>query len=220
MPKLPIDYSRTLIYKIEHIENESLVYVGHTTNWDKRKGQHKYSSNNEKSKEYNRKLYQMIRNSGGWINFKMIEIMKYPCNDKREAEKREDELMKELQANMNTYNSYITEENRKDYLKEYRQVNKEKIKEKYTNNKEKFQEKRKQYNQKNKDHQKEYNKQYREENNEELKEYERTYYKKNKDKKKEYKRNYYEENKDKLKKEMKEHRIKKMEKLKSITKLE
>jgi hypothetical protein len=142
MPKLPIDYSRTLIYKIEHIENESLVYVGHTTNWDKRKGQHKYSSNNEKSKEYNRKLYQIIRNSGGWIKFKMIEIMKYPCNDKREAKKREDELTKEFQANMNTYNSYITEEKRKDYLKEYRQVNKEKIKENYTNNKEKYQEKK------------------------------------------------------------------------------
>ena len=83
----------------------------------------------------------MIRNSGGWINFKMIEIMKYPCNDKREAEKREDELMKELQANMDTYNRYITEEKRKKYLKEYRQVNKEKIKENYTNNKEKYQEK-------------------------------------------------------------------------------
>ena len=41
--------------------------------------------------------------------------MKYPCNDKREAEKREDELMKELQANMNTYYSYITEEKRKDF---------------------------------------------------------------------------------------------------------
>jgi len=142
MPKLPIDYSRTLIYKIEHIENESLVYVGHTTNWDKRKRKHKYSSNNKKSKKYNRKLYQMIRNSGGWINFKMIEIMKYPCNDKREAEKREDELMKELQSNMNTYNSYVTEEKRKDYLKEYRQVNKEKIKENYTNNKKKYQEKK------------------------------------------------------------------------------
>ena len=32
MPKLPIDYSKTLIYKIEHIKDENLLYVGHTTN--------------------------------------------------------------------------------------------------------------------------------------------------------------------------------------------
>ena len=32
MPKLPMDYSKTIIYKIEHIENDNLVYVGHTTN--------------------------------------------------------------------------------------------------------------------------------------------------------------------------------------------
>ena len=41
MPKTPIDYSKCCIYKIEHIENDNLVYVGHTTNWDKRKTAHK-----------------------------------------------------------------------------------------------------------------------------------------------------------------------------------
>jgi predicted GIY-YIG superfamily endonuclease len=41
MPKVPIDYKNTIIYKIEHIEDDNLVYVGHTTNWDRRKYQHK-----------------------------------------------------------------------------------------------------------------------------------------------------------------------------------
>ena len=36
MPRKPIDYSKTIIYKIEHIDDDSLVYVGYTTNWDKR----------------------------------------------------------------------------------------------------------------------------------------------------------------------------------------
>ena len=27
MPKTPIDYSKTIIYKIEHIEDDNLVYV-------------------------------------------------------------------------------------------------------------------------------------------------------------------------------------------------
>ena len=30
MPKIPIDYQNTIIYKIEHIEKEDLIYVGHT----------------------------------------------------------------------------------------------------------------------------------------------------------------------------------------------
>jgi len=41
MPKTAMDYSKCCIYKIEHIDDESLVYVGHTTNFDKRKAQHK-----------------------------------------------------------------------------------------------------------------------------------------------------------------------------------
>ena len=32
----------------------------------------------------------------------MIEIEKYPCKDKCEADRRENEVMKELKANMNT----------------------------------------------------------------------------------------------------------------------
>ena len=76
MPKLPMDYSKTIIYKIEHIENDYLVYVGHTTNWDKRKCKHKYNCYAEKNGHYNLKLYKMIRENGGWENFKMIEIEK------------------------------------------------------------------------------------------------------------------------------------------------
>ena len=88
MPKTAMDYSKCCIYKIEHIENESLVYVGHTTNFVKRKGQHKNSCKNENGKAFNLKLYQMIRDNGGFDMFKMIEVEKYPCKDKREAERR------------------------------------------------------------------------------------------------------------------------------------
>ena len=51
------------------------------------------------------KLYQMIRENGGWDMFRMIEIEKYPCNDRREAEKRENEVMKSLKASMNSIHS-------------------------------------------------------------------------------------------------------------------
>ena len=94
------------LYKIEHIEDDNLVYVGHTTCWDKRKCKHKSRCNNELDKSYNIKLYKMMQENGGWDMFRMIEIEKYVCKDKREAEKRENKIMKELKANMNSHNSF------------------------------------------------------------------------------------------------------------------
>jgi hypothetical protein len=140
MPKTAMDYSKCCIY---NIENESLVYVGHTTNFNKRKGEHKSSCMNENVRAFNFKLYQMIRCNGGWDCFKMIEVEKYPCKGKREAEKRENEIMKELRANMNAYKSFSTEEEKKAYNEEYYKTNKEYYKEYRENNKEKIKEKRK-----------------------------------------------------------------------------
>ena len=165
MPKTAMDYSKCCIY---NIENESLVYVGHTTNFNKRKGQHKSNSKNENNKKFNFKLYQMIRENGGFSMFKMIEVEKYPCKDKREAERRENEVMKELKANLNTRKSFLTEEERKEYRNEYHETNKEKIqeykKEYRETNKEKIQEYKKEYRETNKEYIKEHNKEYREDN--------------------------------------------------------
>ena len=129
MPKLPMDYSKCCIYKIEHIDDDTLVYVGHTTNFEKRKAQHKINCNYVNSGSYNLKVYQMIRENGGWDTFKMIEVEKYPCNDRREAERRENEVMKELKANMNTYSSFRT-------VEEMKEINNERCKEYNKNNKE------------------------------------------------------------------------------------
>jgi hypothetical protein len=164
MPKIAMNYSKCCIYKIEHIENESLVYVGHTTNFYKRKGEHKRICMNENVRAFNYKLYQMIRDNGGFDRFKMIEVEKYPCKDKREALRREDEIMKELKASMNTIKSFLTEEERKKYRNEYLETNKEKIQEYYETNKEKIQEYKKDYYETNKEKIKEKGKQYREDN--------------------------------------------------------
>ena len=156
MPKIPIDYSNCSIYKIEHIEDESLIYVGHTTNFKQRKAQHKQRCNNENNKEFNRKLYTMMRENGGFEMFKMIEIEKYKCNDRREADKRENEVMKELKATMNKIRSFVTEEEKKQYYEE----NKEKVKlhkkEYYEENKDKILKKKKEYREENKDKAKQY----------------------------------------------------------------
>jgi predicted GIY-YIG superfamily endonuclease len=123
MPKKPIDYSKTVVYKIQHIDNDALLYVGHTTNFTKRKSQHKSNCYNETSKEYHYKVYEMMRANGGWDCFNMIELEKYPCNDKREAERRENELMKNLKSNMNTHINFI--DDIIEYQKRYQQTHKD-----------------------------------------------------------------------------------------------
>ena len=135
MPKVPIDYSKCVIYKIEHINDDRLLYVGLTTNFEQRKGKHKSNCNMNSIKScYNNKLYRMMRENGGWEMFRMIEVEIYPCNDKYAAEKRECEIMKELKANMNTINCSIS---KKD-MKEERKKRKE-YKERVRNAKEKEQ---------------------------------------------------------------------------------
>jgi len=129
MPKKPIDCSKCCIFlKLEHINKDDLVYVGNTTNFTKRKNCHKSCCNNENKQS---KLYQMIRDNGGFEMFRMIEIEKYPCNDKREAEKRESEVMKEFKAELNSMIRYVSEEVKKkykdNYKKKYFEANKDKI---------------------------------------------------------------------------------------------
>ncbi len=45
MPLNEINYENTVIYKIQHIEKDELLYVGHTTDFTKRKYLHKVTCN-------------------------------------------------------------------------------------------------------------------------------------------------------------------------------
>ena len=75
MGRTKTDYSKTIIYKI--VCNDLNVrdkYVGSTTNFTNRKSNHKKCCSNETSRDYNYKVYQMIRLNGGWDNWNMIEI--------------------------------------------------------------------------------------------------------------------------------------------------
>jgi hypothetical protein len=51
MPRLPIDYSKTIIYKI--VCNDLSItgcYVGHSTDFTRRKQQNEFSCNDEKKR--------------------------------------------------------------------------------------------------------------------------------------------------------------------------
>lgn len=90
MPKIDIDYSNTIIYKIT-CTNTAIthVYLGHTTNFVQRKYAHKRSCINPKSVNYNLKLYEVIRENGGWNNWKMEIINFFECKHHYEARKKE-----------------------------------------------------------------------------------------------------------------------------------
>jgi len=103
MPKVVIDYSNTIIYKIT-CKNPAVkdLYVGHTTNFVQRKHAHKNTCSNEKSSKYNCKLYQAIRNNGGWNNWTMEIINFFNCKDHYDARKKEQEYFELLNATLNS----------------------------------------------------------------------------------------------------------------------
>lgn len=103
MPKVPVDYSKTCIYKLVHFDdlNDENIYIGHTINMVQRKHDHKCNCNNPNRKEHNYKKYQFIRENGGWDNWRMILVEKYPCNDVHEAIARERYWKKELKSTLN-----------------------------------------------------------------------------------------------------------------------
>ena len=104
MPKDIIDYSNTIIYKIYCTDSSVTdIYVGHTTNFIKRKYQHKTLCNNSSKL----KIYDVIRQNGGWNNWNMVEIAKYFCQDVTEARIREQEHYEMLKPSLNITNPII-----------------------------------------------------------------------------------------------------------------
>tara|TARA_R110000796_G_C14302875_1_gene405500 strand:- start:46 stop:549 length:504 start_codon:yes stop_codon:yes gene_type:complete len=131
-------YCKSIIYKICCLDtNIKEIYIGSTINFRCRKGVHKYDCRNNKQT----KLYNFIRDNGGWFNWTMIEIEKYNCNDKRELLKRENEVMNELSASLNCYQAHRTLEEKKLYQNTYNEIN---YKIHYQKNKEEYSEKSKQ----------------------------------------------------------------------------
>jgi hypothetical protein len=92
------NYLNTVIYKI-YCKSPDVndVYVGHSTNFKIRAQCHKYSS-----KKNILRLYQIIRKKGGWGNFIIEIIEKYPCENLTQALEREQYFYNLLQPTMNS----------------------------------------------------------------------------------------------------------------------
>ena len=175
------DYKNTEMYNICCRDIDiSDIYVGHTTNFYKRMNGHKSACNNRIDKKYNLYLYKFIRQTGGWDNWQMILIEKYPCNDKKEAESRERYWFEYLRPSLNKNRPTITRNESLEYKRNYNIQNKEKIIEYHQ-----------QYYNQNKDKLLEYSHDYYNQNKSIINEKRKIKYNDNINKKKEYFRNYY-----------------------------
>lgn len=141
------------IYKIYcNDENVTDTYIGSTQNVTTRKYYHKSACNNQNSKKYNFKVYQIIRANGGWDNFNFIVIEEITECSKIQAHIREEYHRQQLKSNMNSQTcfsgvtDYCTQEeykkkyyeidfnkkHKKEQDKQYKKDNKEQINRKIT----------------------------------------------------------------------------------------
>jgi hypothetical protein len=121
MKEKPVDYSATLIYKITCKDPTITdLYVGHTTNFVQRREQHKQCSVKKSSK-----LYNVIRNNGGWTNWTMEIVNFFNCKNLNEAKTKEQEYFVDLNA---TLNSIEPMPNKKEKVIKIKKINIKKIK--------------------------------------------------------------------------------------------
>jgi hypothetical protein len=207
-----IKFNNYVMYKICPIDKLlNYCYIGHTSNFNSRKTHHKAYSENPNLNKSHQKLYTTIYNNGGWSNWEMVEIEQFKCKTKLEARIREQQLIEELNANLNSCSAYISEEKRKEIKKtitdKYRKENKAKIREQ-----------EKKYKEDHKEIITEQMKKYRAEHKKEIYEKSKEYREKNKEKFQEIQRVWREKNKEILKEKRKIYEAKK--KLEKSQKLE
>ena len=169
------DFNNCKMYKLI-VEGSDLIYIGHTCG-ELCNRLNKHKNTTECSSKI---LFDM-----GIV--KIILIEKYPCSDMDEARRREQELLDEYKdICVNLYRAYNSEEYKKEYKKEYQEINKDKFKEYREKNKDKIKDRMKEWQINNKDKIKEW----RINNKDKVNGYYRQWYENNKDKKNQYKKEY------------------------------
>jgi len=127
-----VNYNNSHIYKLCCKDTDITdIYIGSTINFRNRKCRHKSNCNNINSKKHNYKVYQFIREHGGWENWTMILIEKVNVNCKLELHQKERYYIEELKPSLNKQLPLRT---KNEYDKGYYNDNKEKITE-YKNEK-------------------------------------------------------------------------------------
>ena len=141
------------VYRL-NIENCDDNYIGSCVDLHKRKNGHKHNCFNEKRKDYNKKLYQFIRENYEWnaVSFEVLE-QHDEILDNLELRKREQHFIDVLKPTLNSQKAHITAEQRverdkerkKKHYKENTEYHKERKKKYYEENKSIYTERNKKY---------------------------------------------------------------------------
>ena len=189
MPRKNIDYSQTHFYKIVCKDlGTKDIYIGHTTDFNKRKSCHKLTSANQSNRNYTMPVYQFIRENGGWSNFDMILIETQCLNSSLEARKKEREYIEQHGATLNKCRAYSSQEEKVEQQNQW-----------YIDNKEHCKDKAKQYRLDNPEKKKQMDKNYYETNKAHCNQQSKEYYENHKEKVLEKSKKYYQENKERQK---------------------
>ena len=160
------------IYRIFKDGDEN-YYIGSCVDFVNRRYQHKTSCNNPNSKHHNYKIYQHIRQHGGWAAWDM-EVLETAANRAREIEL--------IKLNKPSLNTYYYDHDKKAWDKAYRENNKDSIKKYRENNKEKIALQQKEYYENNKVRIDAWDRAYRENNKERIALWKKEYRENNKEK--------------------------------------
>lgn len=119
------DYSNSVIYKIRCC-NQAIAdtYIGSSKDLNCRRQLHKSVCNNPKSKKSHLAVYKAMRENGGWDNWVFTILQHYPCKNKAELVKKEQEFIDNLKPSLNMVGAY-SGMSREEYPKAYYQKTRE-----------------------------------------------------------------------------------------------
>jgi len=195
-----VNYQNGKIYMIESLIGNCRYYGSTTQTLAQRLGKHKQDIKIK---------YVSSKEVLQYPDFRILLVKKFPCDTRDELEAEEAVFIR----NNDCVNKNIPQRT----MKEYREDNKDKIKDQrkqfYEENKDRINEKRKEVYEENKDKIKEQGKIYYEKNKDKIIEQVKIYYEEHKDEIKEQHKEYYEKNKDKISGKTKVYRDKNKDKI-------
>jgi hypothetical protein len=116
-----VNYDNSIIYKIccKDLTIKE-IYVGGTTNFTRRKYEHRTNCRCPKSKKHNRPVYKFIRDNGTMKNWDIIILERFKAIDKEDLRQKEREWIEKLEPTLNCQKlPYRTDEDIKKWRKEY-----------------------------------------------------------------------------------------------------
>lgn len=126
-----------IIYVIKSLdENIKEFYIGSTFNFVVRRSTHKANCRTEGKPPYNYKVYQYIRDNGGFDNFTMDVLEEVEVNNKKELAGKELEHYNNLKPSLNMNIPCVLDYN--EYHKKYNREHPEYHKKRYNERKDEY----------------------------------------------------------------------------------